>query len=640
MRTMGYRSKGILLFQKIDGLDICLFSMYVQEYDKDACEPNRRRVYIAYLDSVEYFRPRTARTKVYHEILASYLLWSQLRGFRAAHIWACPPQRGNNFIFWCHPQHQKTPSKDRLLEWYRAMLERARELGAVHRATNLHEEYFKDIAVALAAQPAPPPLPPTSSLARSVSESTFQRLRSPPLFEGDFWVEETLRLHFILRRRASMEAQLSSGTGTQTPGHLCHTMLRTLMQHPSAFPFNVAVDPVQHKAPRYFEIIKRPMDLGTALRKLRSAEYNTLLEVKEDVELVFENAMTYNPPLHMVHRMAVELRAVFYKEFGRVVAKCLGQPVDGGGPAPAPSTAAGLGPATTATVGSATSAAAAGKPPALGLRQAQAQPEVKAEPAPTATAAAAAAGGAAPRTETAGGSTATPAPPPPGGLVQHPGTSSSSNGLVVAGGGGGAGVMDGLAQQLEHPTWDNSLLSRISVTESVALIAATFSSGKEQQLLAEGKEAKGAGGASGSTAGGPVGLGLQLPSLLPHLPPPAGPLEHEVSTASLSNLSCCTSVSGRGAFIPPRQIVTELIRSVDKMKDDLLVLHLQPPGDSDQDGEHHGQDHQQQPPPSDSLRFARSLMAAARARIPFGDTTDPVSSRSLGRASAADQQRL
>lgn len=228
--------------------------------------------------------------------------------------------------------------------------------------------------------------------------------------------------------------------------------------------------------------------------------------------------------------------------------------------------------------------------------------------------------------------------------MQHPGNSSSSNnGLVVAGGGGGAGVMDGLAQQLEHPTWDNSLLSRISVTESVALIAATFSSGKEQQLLAEGKEAKGAGGPSGSTAGGPVGLGLQLPSLLPHLPPPAGPLEHEVSTASLSNLSCCTSVSGRGAFIPPRQIVTELIRSVDKMKDDLLVLHLQPPGGSDHDGEHHGQDQQQQqqPPPSDSLRFARSLMAAARARIPFGDTTDPVSRRSLGgRASAADQQCL
>jgi E1A/CREB-binding protein len=169
-KSLPYKGKGIMLFQKIDGVDLCLFSMYVQEYDHTCPEPNSRRVYIAYLDSVEYFRPRTARTKVnklylmhvlkgdhasnspimhpiihgvnlegifmqvqnlriprliahqvYHEILVSYLLWCRLRGFRMAHIWACPPSRGNNFIFWCHPQHQKTPSKDRLLEWYVSM---------------------------------------------------------------------------------------------------------------------------------------------------------------------------------------------------------------------------------------------------------------------------------------------------------------------------------------------------------------------------------------------------------------------------------------------------------------------------------------------------------------------------------------
>lgn len=115
----------------------------MQEYDKEAPEPNARRVYIAYLDSVEYFRPRLARTRVYHELLSAYLLWSRLRGFERAHIWACPPQRGNGgFIFWCHPLHQKTPSRERLLDWYRAMVERAQEMGAVSRVSDLYQDCF------------------------------------------------------------------------------------------------------------------------------------------------------------------------------------------------------------------------------------------------------------------------------------------------------------------------------------------------------------------------------------------------------------------------------------------------------------------------------------------------------------------
>ena len=83
-----------------------------------------------------------ARTQVYHELVVGYLRWSQVRGFKAAHLWACPPSRGDNFIFWCHPLYQKTPSRDRLNLWYDQMLGRASELGVCLEKKSLRDTHF------------------------------------------------------------------------------------------------------------------------------------------------------------------------------------------------------------------------------------------------------------------------------------------------------------------------------------------------------------------------------------------------------------------------------------------------------------------------------------------------------------------
>ena len=54
-------------------MDVLLFVMYVQEYESKVPHPNQGKLYIAYLDSVHFFRPRQHRTLVYHELLLAYL---------------------------------------------------------------------------------------------------------------------------------------------------------------------------------------------------------------------------------------------------------------------------------------------------------------------------------------------------------------------------------------------------------------------------------------------------------------------------------------------------------------------------------------------------------------------------------------
>jgi len=82
-------------------------------------------VYISYLDSVHFFQPRQLRTAVYHEILIGYLEYVKSLGYVWAHIWACPPSEGDDYIFHCHPPEQKIPKPKRLQEWYKKMLDKA-----------------------------------------------------------------------------------------------------------------------------------------------------------------------------------------------------------------------------------------------------------------------------------------------------------------------------------------------------------------------------------------------------------------------------------------------------------------------------------------------------------------------------------
>lgn len=157
------RTKCLVLFQNIDGQDVILFGMYVYEYGHKCPQPNQRRVYVSYLDSVHYLRPKQYRTIVYHEILISYLDYVKARGFHTAHIWACPPQKGDDYILYVHPPDQKTPKPQILRLWYDEMLKRCMERKVVCEITDLHAEFLSDPNI----------------------EAT-----SLPYFEGDYWMNE------------------------------------------------------------------------------------------------------------------------------------------------------------------------------------------------------------------------------------------------------------------------------------------------------------------------------------------------------------------------------------------------------------------------------------------------------------------
>ncbi|XP_051573028.1 CREB-binding protein-like isoform X2 [Myxocyprinus asiaticus] len=164
-----YRTKALFAFEEIDGVDVCFFGMHVQEYGSECPFPNTRRVYISYLDSIHFFKPRLLRTAVYHEILIGYLEYVKKLGYTTGHIWACPPSEGDDYIFHCHPLDQKIPKPKRLQEWYRKMLDKAFAERIIHD--------YKDIF-------------------KQATEDRLTSANELPYFEGDFWpnvLEESIK---------------------------------------------------------------------------------------------------------------------------------------------------------------------------------------------------------------------------------------------------------------------------------------------------------------------------------------------------------------------------------------------------------------------------------------------------------------
>jgi len=77
--------------------------------------------------------------------------------------------------------------------------------------------------------------------------------------------------------------------------------------------FGQPVDPVRDNCPTYETVVSRPMDLGTARRKLEDGEYATVEEWKSGLDLVWTNAMAFNGAKSTMTMIAKQLQASFNK---------------------------------------------------------------------------------------------------------------------------------------------------------------------------------------------------------------------------------------------------------------------------------------------------------------------------------------
>jgi len=112
------------------------------------------------------------------------------------------------------------------------------------------------------------------------------------------------------KRRAYAEAEQTI-RGTTEGFKKCSKILSILKRNENAGPFLEPVDPIALGIPTYFEVIKHPMDLSTVEMKLKNHDYDSPEQFEDEIRLIWNNALTFNPPGSQVYNMAEDLSVYF-----------------------------------------------------------------------------------------------------------------------------------------------------------------------------------------------------------------------------------------------------------------------------------------------------------------------------------------
>ncbi|CAJ1954706.1 unnamed protein product [Cylindrotheca closterium] len=114
----------------------------------------------------------------------------------------------------------------------------------------------------------------------------------------------------------------------------CQNIVKYLQRQSKIGPFLEPVDPVALNIPNYFSVIKNPMDVSTLSEKLENGHYSSVPPgqsslksptarmlngpFRKDVELIFDNAMTFNPPDDWIHVAASAVKRNVLKKIADI----------------------------------------------------------------------------------------------------------------------------------------------------------------------------------------------------------------------------------------------------------------------------------------------------------------------------------
>lgn len=155
---------------------------------------------------------------------------------------------------------------------------------------------------------------PGSAVPTSGEENRAKSKDSKPAQKGQAAPEDHSLLECFTLEQIKTHIESLKKTVQVPPAKLkvkCMDVLKGLQTHEHGWVFASPVDPVELNLDDYFDIIKKPMDLGTVQKKLEAGSYHAFGEFKADVRLTFDNAMKYNEEGTLVHNMAKELKKKF-----------------------------------------------------------------------------------------------------------------------------------------------------------------------------------------------------------------------------------------------------------------------------------------------------------------------------------------
>ena len=117
----------------------------------------------------------------------------------------------------------------------------------------------------------------------------------------------------LIQKMSSRNYRPTPSSMTQIQKNYCIKVTRKIMDYPISVFFLNPVDPERDRAPDYFQKIRRPMDLGTVMKKLEGDNYSTVDKWKEEMNLIWKNATTYNNESNYIYMIAKELSDIFRK---------------------------------------------------------------------------------------------------------------------------------------------------------------------------------------------------------------------------------------------------------------------------------------------------------------------------------------